>query len=154
MFSCELFNILFSYEDEDIGGFSNLHQCTFKKAKIFFCSVKHFGILAGVIIVYRKTHGLEVYYFHFLFNYTQNQSECTNMRGEEKEIMRSSRRDHYIDVSDNIYRYISALSCRCFFKIMNFSDRFRQCFKLFYSFEKQLFMDFLEFPKKYSRKTA
>ena len=33
---------------------------------------------------------------------------------------------------------------RCCFKIMNFSDRFRQSLKLFYSFEKQLFMDLLE----------
>ena len=24
-FQCEIFDILFSYEDEDIGGFSNLH---------------------------------------------------------------------------------------------------------------------------------
>ena len=62
--------------------------------------------------------------------------------------MRSSRRDHPIDVSDNIYGCLSGLSCRCFFKIMNFSDGFRQCFKVFYSFEKYLFMDFLEFPKK------
>ena len=43
---------------------------------------------------------------------------------------RSSRRDHSIDVSDNIYGCLSGLSCGCFFKIMNFSDRFRQCFKL------------------------
>ena len=47
-----------------------------------------------------------------------------------------SRRDHSIDVLDNIYGCLSGLSCRFFFKIMNFSDRFRQCFKLFYSFEK------------------
>ena len=30
MFLFEIFNILFSYEDEDIGKFSDLHQCTFK----------------------------------------------------------------------------------------------------------------------------
>ena len=30
MFWCEIFNILFSYEDEDIDRFSNLHYCTFK----------------------------------------------------------------------------------------------------------------------------
>ena len=57
-----------------------------------------------------------------------------------------SRRDHSINVSDDIYGCLSGLSCRCFclfglscrciFKVMNFSDRFRQCFKLFYSFEK------------------
>ena len=68
--------------------------------------------------------------------------------------MQSSRRDHSNDVSDNIDGCLSGLSCRCFFKIMNFSDRFRQCFKPFYSFEKWLFMDFLEFPKRYSRKTV
>ena len=68
------------------------------------------------------------------------------------KLMRSSRRDHSINFSDKTYGCLSGLSCRCFFKAMNFSDRFRQCFKLFYSFEKQLFMDFLEFPKKYSRK--
>ena len=45
-------------------------------------------------------------------------------------------------------------SRRCFFKIMNFWDRFRQSFKPFYSFGKKLFMGFLEFSKKYSRKTA
>ena len=30
MFYREIFNILFSYKDKDIGRFSNLHQCTFK----------------------------------------------------------------------------------------------------------------------------
>ena len=40
-------------------------------------------------------------------------------------LMRSGRRDNSIDVSDNIYGCLSRLSCRCFFKIMNFSDRFR-----------------------------
>ena len=45
-------------------------------------------------------------------------------------------------------------SYRCLFKIMDFSDRCRQCLKFFDNFEKQLFMDFLEFPKNYSRKTA
>ena len=30
----EIFNILFSYEDKDIGRFSNLHWCTFKKAQL------------------------------------------------------------------------------------------------------------------------
>ena len=29
MFQCEIFNILFSYEDKDFGRFSNLDQCTF-----------------------------------------------------------------------------------------------------------------------------
>ena len=43
-------------------------------------------------------------------------------------------------------------SYRCFFKIMNFSD-FR-CFKLFYRFEKQLLIDFLEFPKKIFKKSS
>ena len=38
------------------------------------------------------------------------------------------------------------------FLIVNSSDRFRQCFKRFYILEKQLFMDFLEFPKKISQK--
>ena len=33
MFSCEIFTILLSYEDENIGRFSNLHQCTFKFCK-------------------------------------------------------------------------------------------------------------------------
>ena len=51
-------------------------------------------------------------------------------------LMWSSARDHSIDISDNIYGWLSALTCRYSFKIMNFSDRFRQCFKLFYSFEK------------------
>ena len=51
-------------------------------------------------------------------------------------LMRSSRRDHSIDVSDNIYECLFGLSFRCFFKIMNFSDRFRQFLKLFYCFEK------------------
>ena len=69
-------------------------------------------------------------------------------------LMLSSRRDHCIDVSDNIYGCISGLSCRCFFRIMNFSDRFRQFFKLFYSFQREMFINFLEFRKKYSRKTA
>ena len=46
-------------------------------------------------------------------------------------LMRSSRREHSIDVSDNIYGCLSRLSCRCFFKIMIFLDRFRQCFKHF-----------------------
>ena len=32
MFQCEIFNILFSCEDEDIGRFSNLHWCTFKSS--------------------------------------------------------------------------------------------------------------------------
>ena len=50
-------------------------------------------------------------------------------------LMLWSRRGHSIDVSDNV------------------SDRFRQ-FKIFYSFEKYLLMDFLELPKNYSRKTA
>ena len=69
--------------------------------------------------------------------------------------MRSNGRDRSNDVSDNIYATdISGLSCRCFFKITNFSDRFIRCFKFFYGFEKYMFMDFLEFPKKYSRKTA
>ena len=35
-----------------------------------------------------------------------------------------------------------------------FSDHFIQKFKLFFSFQKDLFMDFLKFPKIYSRKTA
>ena len=30
MFYCEIFNILFSHQNEDIGRFSNLHWCTFK----------------------------------------------------------------------------------------------------------------------------
>ena len=64
----------------------------------------------------------------------------------------NSRRGHSIDISDNIYGCLSGLCCRCFFKIMNFSDCFRQCFKLFYSFEKYLFMDFLEFPKNTQKK--
>ena len=51
-------------------------------------------------------------------------------------LMRSSRGDHSIDVPDNIYECLSGLTCLCFFKIMNFSDRLRQCFKLLYSFEK------------------
>ena len=63
-----------------------------------------------------------------------------------------SRRDHSIDVSDNIYGCLSGFSCRCFFN--EFLDRFRQCFKLSYSFEKELFLAFLEFPKEYSRKTV
>ena len=50
-------------------------------------------------------------------------------------LMLSSRRGHSIDVSENV------------------SDRFRQ-FKIFYSFEKYLLMDFLELPKNYSRKAA
>ena len=41
---------------------------------------------------------------------------------------------------------------RFLFKIINFLHHFRQCLKLFYVFEKKLFMDFLEFPK-HSRKT-
>ena len=43
----------------------------------------------------------------------------------------------------SIYACLFGLCCRCFFKIINFSDRFRQCFKLFYSFEKYLFMDLM-----------
>ena len=35
MFLCEIFNILFSYEDKDIGRFSNLHQCTFNVDSLF-----------------------------------------------------------------------------------------------------------------------
>ena len=48
-----------------------------------------------------------------------------------------------IDVSDNIYEWLcpADFSYICFFKIMNFSGRFGQCFKLFYSLEKQLFMN-------------
>ena len=49
-------------------------------------------------------------------------------------LMRSSRRDHSNDVSDNIVGCLSGLSCRCFLEIVNFSDGFRQGFKLFYSF--------------------
>ena len=30
MFKCEIFNISVSYKDEDIGRFSNLHECTLK----------------------------------------------------------------------------------------------------------------------------
>ena len=30
VFQCEIFIMLFSYDDEYIGRFSNLHQCTFK----------------------------------------------------------------------------------------------------------------------------
>ena len=41
-----------------------------------------------------------------------------------------SRRGHSIDVSDNIYGCLSGS------KIMNFSDRFRQCFKLFFNRKK------------------
>ena len=41
-----------------------------------------------------------------------------------------------------------------FFRIMNFSDRFRQFFKLFCSFQREMFINFLEFRKKYSIKTA
>ena len=70
------------------------------------------------------------------------------------KLMQSSRRDHSINFSDKTYGCLSGLSCRCFFKAMNFSDHFRQCFKLFYSFEKQLFMDFLESPKKILKKTS
>ena len=68
--------------------------------------------------------------------------------------MQSSRKDHSIDASDNIYGCLSCLSCRCCFKMMNFSDSFRQCFKFFYSYEKYLFMDFLEFPKKVFKKNS
>ena len=61
-------------------------------------------------------------------------------------LMLSSRRDHSIDVSDNIYGCLSRLSCRCFFNIMNFPDRCRQCFKLFYSFER--YQEFSGISKK------
>ena len=49
-------------------------------------------------------------------------------------LIQSSRRDRSIDVSDNIYGCLSGICCRYFFKIMNFLDRFRQYFKLFYKF--------------------
>ena len=51
-----------------------------------------------------------------------------------------------IDVLDNIYEWFCPVdfSYRCFFLFMNFSDRFRQGFKLFYSFEKQLLMVFFQ----------
>ena len=40
-------------------------------------------------------------------------------------LMRSSRRDHSIDVADNIYECLSGLCCCCFFfQITNFSERF------------------------------
>ena len=57
-----------------------------------------------------------------------------------------SREGHSIDVSDNIYGWLCPVdfSYKTFFKIMNFSDRFGRCFKLFYSFEKHLFMDFFQ----------
>ena len=58
------------------------------------------------------------------------------------------------DVSDNIYGCLSGLSWRCFFKIKNFSDRFRQCFKFFYGFEKQLLINFLEFSIKILKKNS
>ena len=52
--------------------------------------------------------------------------------------MRSRGRYRPIDVSNNICGCLSGLSCRCFLKIMDFLDRFRQCFKLFYNFQKQV----------------
>ena len=36
VFSCEIFNILFSYDHENISRFSNLHCCTFKD--FYFCT--------------------------------------------------------------------------------------------------------------------
>ena len=50
-----------------------------------------------------------------------------------------------MDVSDNIYEWLRPMdSYICCFKMMNFSDRFRRRFKFFYSFEKQLFMNFFQ----------
>ena len=36
VFQCEIFDISFSYEDEDIGRFSNLYKCTFNLQKFLF----------------------------------------------------------------------------------------------------------------------
>ena len=36
VFLCEIFNILFSHEDEDISWFWNLHSCTFKMTSILY----------------------------------------------------------------------------------------------------------------------
>ena len=41
MFQCEIFNILFSYEDEDTARFSNLLQCTFKNIAISTSPILH-----------------------------------------------------------------------------------------------------------------
>ena len=49
--------------------------------------------------------------------------------------MLSGKRDHSIDVSNNIYASLD-YSANVFFYDHEFSHGFRQCFKLFYRFEK------------------
>ena len=66
--------------------------------------------------------------------------------------MLPSRKDHNFDVSDKSTDASVDFSYRYFFKIMIFLDRFRQSFKLFKCFEKQLFMDFLKFFKNTQEK--
>ena len=57
-------------------------------------------------------------------------------------------------VSDNIYGSLSGLSCRCFFKIMNFFDGFRQCFKAFSQLREVAVREFSGTSKKILKKTA
>ena len=57
-------------------------------------------------------------------------------------------------VSDNIYGSLSGLSCRCFFKIMNFFDGFRQCFKAFSQLREVAVREFSGISKKILKKTA
>ena len=40
MFKCKIFNILFSYEDNEIGRFSSLHLCTFKYFWSLLCRIR------------------------------------------------------------------------------------------------------------------
>ena len=42
MFQCEIFDILFSYKDEDNGRFSNLHWCSFNLEIAFIFKKNHF----------------------------------------------------------------------------------------------------------------
>ena len=45
-------------------------------------------------------------------------------------------------------------SCRCFFKIMNFSDRFRQCFKFFFTALRSSCYEFSGISKKILKKNS
>ena len=105
-----------------------------------------------------QLYGSSLFYIIRWSDFQANGLQIVQLRAETvlqySTWMLSDRRDHSIDVSDNICSCLCGFSLQMPFQIINFLQRFRQCFKLFYIFEKKLFMDFLEFPKYYSRKTA
>ena len=62
MFKCEIFNILFSYKDENVGRVSNLHQCIFKEK---FVLSQKWGKLSNFI--------LTILFVRVFWNCTQGQ---------------------------------------------------------------------------------